>query len=394
MRQCVGEGHHDNRRARARQVSDVAIEWVTSGAVRKLLDVVPARISEGAASSWLHLNEELPSWMVQHLDTGSTPEGLHELWPAILEVLEIERSAAERFNSRAKRGTKYVERFHATRLRLPRSSEREIIRQTARLGLVDAAPPCHRQHDRTLVLGGGFRSPDLRARYAAQLESSGVTLGELYFLGSPRPLMGDTRPWWKRWWRPRTERRVTDKYAPGATDEFDLMTAGAISAFDVSAAPTEFLCGCHDGGAICPRWTHANAPGDTPVAFTHERARVLHAKDGTKRGAVLSASTSRPPHRPDTSDTYALWARYANPVDGERLLVVTTQIFVPFQRFDALRNLYFTHGIEIDAVGYGAEWNDRPLTATNLLQETLSGIRSARRLIVSAGEILQYEGKR
>jgi hypothetical protein len=112
--------------------------------------------------------------------------------------------------------------------------------------------------------------------------------------------------------------------------------------------------------------------------------------DGAERsvGLVLSASTGRPPYRPDTSDTFSLWARCADPMPGERILVVTTQIFVPFQTFDGLRRLYLCHGADVDTVGYGAKWGDRTQTAEYLLQETLSAIRSGRRLLIDAAEEL------
>jgi hypothetical protein len=67
---------------------------------------------------------------------------------------------------------------------------------------------------------------------------------------------------------------------------------------------------------------------------------------------------------------------------------LTTQLFIPFQGFDALRRLYLPLGVEVDAVGFDAERGDRPLIAVDLLQEVLSGIRSARRLVVDAAQVL------
>ena len=68
---------------------------------------------------------------------------------------------------------------------------------------------------------------------------------------------------------------------------------------------------------------------------------------------------------------------------------MTTQVFVPFQEFDAYRRLFLDYGAEVDVVGFGGERGDRPLTAEYLLQETLSGIRSSRRMMVAAAEILK-----
>ncbi|MEO6702210.1 MAG: hypothetical protein ABI140_05940 [Jatrophihabitantaceae bacterium] len=61
---------------------------------------------------------------------------------------------------------------------------------------------------------------------------------------------------------------------------------------------------------------------------------------------------------------------------------------MPFQTFDGVRQLQLPLGVEIDAAGFGAGWGDRPDTAEYLLQEVLSAIRSARRLLVDAAAIL------
>jgi len=71
---------------------------------------------------------------------------------------------------------------------------------------------------------------------------------------------------------------------------------------------------------------------------------------------------------------------------GQTAIVVTTQVFVPFQTFDALRMLSLPHGVDVTAVGFGFERGDRPMTPEFELQEVLSGIRSARRLASSIVE--------
>ena len=220
-------------------------------------------------------------------------------------------------------------------------------------------------------------------RSAAEIASAGVDLGQVYFLGSPRLLI-DQPP----------EAPAVAYYAPAARDEFDLMVAAASREFDeLQPAPVEFLCGCASETVLCPEWLRSHPDGaqlaDMPRQYTHERRAPLLDRTGTVHGSVLSASTGRPPYRPDTSDTFKLWARLANPSDGDKLLIVTTQVFVPFQEFDAYRRLFLDYGAEVDVVGFGGERGDRPLTAEYLLQETLSGIRSSRRMMVAAAEILK-----
>jgi hypothetical protein len=68
--------------------------------------------------------------------------------------------------------------------------------------------------------------------------------------------------------------------------------------------------------------------------------------------------------------------------------VITNQVFVPFQTFDALRRLYLPHAVDVDVVGFAADGDYPPQTAEYLLQETLSAIRSGRRLLVEAAQKL------
>lgn len=332
---------------------------------------------------WLHLNENLPEWLVDLL-ADAAAEAEDPTLRLLRDVIELEQRAADGFNFRSSDGSTYKERSEAATADFDDATRAAITRYSTALGLVAPTPPAGGSYDMTLVLGGGFRSPLLRTRYAARLEQQGTDLGAIYLLGSPRFLITNEP----------AERPVTSEYAPDATDEFDLMIAAAASELGSSPQPTTFICGCTSATTVCPNWRHADHPGaaEVPPEYTHERATTLASVDGRVRGTAISASTSRPPYRPDTSDTFDLLVRYADPQPGQRALVVTTQVFVPFQRFDALRRLYLPHGVSVDAVGFGADWGDRPQTAEYLLQETLSAIRSARRLLVDAAAVFFREG--
>jgi hypothetical protein len=364
--------------------------WVFSEPMTQLLDAFGERMPTAGASwehdgdnvaDWLHLNEDLPEWVDLVFDDSVA--GVKALSAAqtniFRRVLAVERMTAEHFNFRGDGGPQYRERSQAFSGDFDSALCERIRGLADRLGLVSPRKPRYRRYDKTLVLGGGYRSPLLRPRYAAQLQAGGVDLGELSFLGSPRFLI-DEPP----------ERAVTEMYAPGAVDEFDLMISGARAAFGLAVTQITYLCGCVSARLPCPNWHSrgADRADQTPPAYTHERCVSLVNEAGKSIGSVLSASTGRPPYRPDTSDTFSLWARSAQPKHGERVLVITTQVFVPFQTFDGLRRLYLPHGADIDAVGYGAEWGDRPLTSEYLLQEILSAVRSGRRLLVDAAQEL------
>jgi hypothetical protein len=375
---------------RAADVFPLVTEWLLSPAMAGLLEAFGERLPApgtaadhvgGDVNGWLHLGEKLPDWLLRlAVDPAAGVEGLS---PAQVDTLRrslaVEQMAAADFNFRAGAGQQYRERLQASAADFTPEFRARVLDLTAQLGLVRAQEPRASRYDKTLVLGGGYRSPVLRARYAALLRSKGFQLGEVSFLGSPRFLIEDP-----------PERAVTDTYAPGASDEFDLMVAAAQAEFGLTPARTEFLCGCSSAQPLCPSWLkrHADGAEQTPAAYTHERRAVLVDDAGRTVASVLSASTGRPPYRPDTSDTFALWARCANPQLGQRVLVVTSQVFVPFQSFDGMRRLYLPHGVDLDAVGYGDDWEERPRTAEYLLQETLSAIRSGRRLLVDAAGTL------
>lgn len=375
---------------RAEYVFPLVADWLFSEPMAAVLESFGERLpaigfawdrGEGDVNGWLHPNEKLPDWLYPVVaDPAAVVDGM---LPSQLDILRrtlaVERMAAADFNFRAGAGQQYRERLQASAADFSPEFRAQVLELTKQLGLVIGQEPRSRRYDKTLVLGGGYRSPVLRARYAARLRSRGFQLGEVSFLGSPRFLIEDP-----------PERPVTDGYAPGASDEFDLMVAAAQAEFGLIPARMTFLCGCSSAEATCPSWLarHAEGAEQTPAAYTHQRRAELVDDMGRTAASVLSASTGRPPYRPDTSDTFSLWARCANPQVGQRVLVVTSQVFVPFQSFDGMRRLYLPHGVDLDVVGYGDDWEDRPRSAEYLLQETLSAVRSGRRLLVDAAGAL------
>lgn len=368
---------------RARQLLQFADEWLFGTAMDELLAEFDQQLPAerpyrdkplgllADRADWLHHGEKLPDWL-DALTSSDRPSESAELVAFLARIFALEKLAATQFHSRGD-GDVYIERWNGAGDDLSEPLRSRVIGLADRLGLVTAKQPTHRTYDHTLVLGGGKRSPLLRARLCAELVDRGVVAGRIALLGSPRPVGPEERP-------------ATDQYAPAAADEFELLIAAATNEFHLTPKPVRFLCGSGDAEQICPAWS-ARFPdheADTPPAFTHEREVDLIDARGRVAATALSASTGRPPVRPDTSDTFRLWARWARPEPAQRALLVTTQLFIPFQTFDGLRRLYLPLGVKVDSVGFDATWADRPLTAVDLLQEVLSGIRSARRLVVEA----------
>lgn len=325
------------------------------------------------------LNESLPDWL-RAAFAGRDDERFRRLSPlhqqTLGKTLALESEIASDFDFRA--ADQYRERSQAAVAQFDDERRQRVLELTTGLGLVTPCPPRFERYDRTLVLGGGYMSPVLRSRQAVRLGAAGVELGELAFLGSPRFLVAEP-----------SEASAVRGYAPDAVDEYDLMKAAACAEFDLAASADEFLCGCLSAELICPAWRYRGdwTQGSLPAAYTHERKALLTDPADRPAGFVLSASTGRPPYRPDTSDTLTQWVRHVGPRPHEHVLAVTTQVFVPFQTFETVRRLYLTHGIEVDVIGFESNPH-RPQTAEYLLQETLSAVRSGRRLLVEAAEVL------
>jgi hypothetical protein len=280
------------------------------------------------------------------------------------------RDAVSRWPERVDHG--WRERTHATMLPFSTYGRRRIEASVSDLGMAGVRTSHLRDYDHVVVLGGAGLSPLLRCAYAADvIAANSLAPQAIWLLGSPRPVT-------------TTERQRSDTYAPGASDEFDLMSAAGQRVFSRQTGRHEAVCGCADLATACPQWQNrwghleASVRADTDVRLQHRRRASLTG--GGVEVHVLSASTSQPPRRPNTGDTYELLAELAHLDDNSRVLVVTGQQFVPFQTFDAIRLLHVPHGCHVDAVGHDAADTDRVHDVGHTLQEVLSALRSARRL--------------
>jgi hypothetical protein len=83
--------------------------------------------------------------------------------------------------------------------------------------------------------------------------------------------------------------------------------------------------------------------------------------------------------RANTGDSLVAWATSVEPTPTRaRLLLVTTDVFVPFQHCDAVRLLGLPYGCTIDTIGHDTAANPwvRPTRPFLVLQEIRSAIRS------------------
>ena len=222
-----------------------------------------------------------------------------------------------------------------------------IIAAATALRLVEAVRPPSAGYDHALVLGGLGWSCLQRAQYAAELVLSGaVRVPELTALGSFRELTD-------------AERRLPG--LRGAAFEVDAMDAGLRAGFGLTRPVRR-----------------EGVEGEWDVR--------TYRRPGLPEIHVLAAPSSEPGvRRANTPDTYEFWAERVRLRATDRILVVTSPIYVPFQHCDAIRILGLRHGCGIDTVGLDPAGATVPLApgATGpdrYLQEIRSGILSMRRL--------------
>ncbi|UWZ49846.1 hypothetical protein Dmats_29910 [Dactylosporangium matsuzakiense] len=193
------------------------------------------------------------------------------------------------------------------------------------LGLTDSIEPPHAGYDHLLILGGLAPACLQRTEYAARLAAT-RRIGAVTALGSLRPLSPP-------------ERQVQGVGA--AETEADALAAGVRAAFD--------------------------------------------------RHVPVLVAPPRDPAAPraNTADTYEHWAAVAQPRPEQRILIVTSPIYVPFQHCDAIRILALRYRCGIDTVGFDPARATTPqppgaAAPDRYLQEIRSAIRAARALHTAA----------
>jgi hypothetical protein len=230
------------------------------------------------------------------------------------------------------------------------------VRQIAtQLGLVRAEEPTKNEYHYILVLGGARLSCQLRPRRAAEIIRQGLRTGGVALLGAARPV-GDT------------ERDATDSYAPGAVDEFDLIVAGSKHEFGFDTDPVEDYR--HD---------------DVRSVNSSWRIQKFHttfAMQPLDLMAVSAPSSAPDTRRANSADTIAFFLERAHAKPGDSLLLITSQIYVPYVQLEALRDFAVPLGLFVETIGFPGDRMPelQGLTNTNhYLQEIRSAIQAAAR---------------
>lgn len=233
-------------------------------------------------------------------------------------------------------------------------SQRDIIEESARkLGLIGVETPSKNAYDFLWVLGGARLSCLLRPRLAAHLITEhGLQCKAITLLASGRPVSG-------------TEREATDMYAPDAVTEFDLINKGAEIEFKVDSSFSE---------------ERNDDPANPNKSWIIRR---YDAGNNLPQIVSMSAPSSEPESRRANSvDTYNFFFNHVSAPPGSSILLVTSQIYVPYQQLEALRTVALEHSVVIETVGFPLEWSGTLQgmnSPSNYLQEIRSTIQSANR---------------
>jgi hypothetical protein len=244
-----------------------------------------------------------------------------------------------------------AERNFNRQIHLGRVSEQLVFEVAVALGLGRGTLPAHGDFDHLLILGGLAPACFARCLGAADVIRQIKTRpSAITALGSLRPLVQFE------------EASVRDLLKVGPADEFAALDAGLRLAFELDPVSEEEM--------QTGRVRNYLDPQGVPV-------RVIAAP--TERRAATRANTA------DTMDWFA--KEIAQLSGKERLLLVTTSLYVPYQHVEGLRTLALPYQTEVEMLGiHPSDMSQRfapDLQTYHYLQEIRSTICALGNLVRS-----------
>lgn len=232
--------------------------------------------------------------------------------------------------------------------------ESDIFRAAEIMGLVNVTVP-YREPDFILPLGGArmtnLERPKM-ARYIMDMEQwQGKTV---VALAGNRPINEIEYPY-------------LETYAPGAVTEFEAINKGMEAAFDLSPVYSERV---------------------TDNDNINLKSCIREYKDmynGSKIYSVAAPSSEPDKRRANSYDTFVYFLQSFNVRKGDRLLLVTSSIYVTFQLLKFME-LAFEYGFEVDCIGADTVSHGAAMSkASNYLQEMKSTVDASYTLLKSFG---------
>lgn len=234
------------------------------------------------------------------------------------------------------------------------SQQKENIMKAANeLGLIGCTLPSKKEYDYILVLGGARMSCLFRMRYAKQIcDMYNVNAKSIVGLAGMREVMD-------------SEREATDTYALDARTEFDLMRAALFDAF--GKLEREDIEECINQ--------------NLNLSWARETYRI----QGIPITLLAAPSGEPEKRRANTSDTFSFFTEQLQVQEESNILLITSQIYVPYQQLEAVRMLGIPYKHSLETIGFPNEWSaslqglQKP---ENYLQEMRSVLQSAGRLFM------------
>lgn len=231
-----------------------------------------------------------------------------------------------------------------------------VVSAAEELGLVTPQPPSLAEYDHVAVLGGLVRACVWRTEYAKHLVDSGTKVRNVTAITGRRPLGGN-------------ELDFLDVLGyPPLLDEAAVMREALHRSF--APGGLTLVAECEPGTPANSQWS---------------------VEDGTRVGGpavhfVIAPSSEPEARRANTPDSYKFWAEeVAKLGPNDTILLVTSQIYLPFQHTDAVRMLGLRYGCRVETVGIDQRAIDdrgagQAFSGVSYLQEINSILRSFRLL--------------
>lgn len=314
-------------------------------------DLVPLRAGERGRNEHRTIERELRGWATS-APMRALVAASGWAWPEAVDTLPILDELAvlsAGWDFRGNRERRFIEDDADVRgWHVP---DALIIEAARALGLVEPVPVARRGFSYLVVLAGLARGCINRAYRAAELVSTGITADMVVALGAHRRL--DAR-----------EAEVASAAGLGElTDEAGVLTAAMRQAFRLGP----------------------------PSSIEEQRRVPFHATSAHYRWPsveVIIAPSSEPfSRRANTADQLRHWASVAGLNDRQDVLLLTTQIYVPYQYMETIRILGLEYGCGVYACGVDsatARLPGRPFSGPAYLQEVRSALRAAPMLLRAA----------
>lgn len=314
-----------------RKIDEAIRQWLTS---KELMDIVEAF---GGGYPNTSDNKKLAGWLLE----------FSENW-------DYRKKQKEATDAKTGEAARWLVKNDS----ISEEQGKAVFRGIDKLGLRNVSKPYLESYDYIVALGGARMSCLFRPRYVGQLISQMKSAPEsAVMLSGMRPVAD-------------TERTATDTYAPGEMTEYDLINAGVEKTFNLEKEYEE------------RKYCHPNANRSWAI-----RTYVAPQYD-FKIQSVSGPSSDPETRRANSADTFAFFVKKEQINPHSKILLVTSQIYVPYQQLEAVRTWAIPNDVYVETVGFPTEWNVNQqgmMETANYLQEIRSTIQAVNRYLKEFG---------